>query len=139
MTYGATTCVVAVPLATYSALRRAGKAMAADEDGPQSAFCEDNITTEPSPPYPCPPGGLPGFAPPWRTSLYAPLPVEPRKSGTAYGTARSLPTCFGRGPRWAARRREGTAGARVHWWSGSSWPTLMGPGGAVKPWEWQVP
>jgi hypothetical protein len=33
-----------------AALRRAGKALAADEDGPQSAFCEDNITTEPSPP-----------------------------------------------------------------------------------------
>jgi len=33
-----------------AALRRAGRALAADEDGPQSAFCEDNITTEPSPP-----------------------------------------------------------------------------------------
>jgi len=32
-----------------AALRRAGKALAADEDGPQSAFCQDNITTEPSP------------------------------------------------------------------------------------------
>jgi len=36
--------------AIQAALRRAGEAMAGDEDGAQSAFCEDDITTEPTPP-----------------------------------------------------------------------------------------
>jgi len=34
----------------HAAMRRAGEAQAAEEDGAQSAFCEDTITTEPSPP-----------------------------------------------------------------------------------------
>ncbi|MFP2934064.1 serine/threonine protein kinase [Pyxidicoccus sp. 3LG] len=36
--------------AIQAALRRAGEAMADDVDGAQSAFCQDHITTEPTPP-----------------------------------------------------------------------------------------
>ncbi|MBZ4413731.1 serine/threonine-protein kinase [Myxococcus faecalis] len=35
--------------AIQAALRRAGEAMARDEDGARSAFCQDDITTEPTP------------------------------------------------------------------------------------------